>query len=216
MYSLATAGVATRNRVIEVHGQEREGEPQCQPIDTNEGEKLKEVDGEAGERVMESLKDIAPDLARYVIEFPFGDVYSRPGLDLKSREIAAVAALTTLGNATPQLKVHIHGALNVGLSREEVVEIIIQMAVYRGISRGHKWDVRGQGSLSGARREGTELKTPRKAGKEINRRVRRGRREKRAQRQINVFRAGNPIGLWFISPKKENAFLRVLGACPGP
>jgi 4-carboxymuconolactone decarboxylase len=95
-------------------------------------EKLKEVDGEAGERVMESLKDIAPDLARYVIEFPFGDVYSRPGLDLKSREIAAVAALTTLGSATPQLKVHIHGALNVGLSRQEVVEIIIQMAVYAG------------------------------------------------------------------------------------
>lgn len=95
-------------------------------------EKLKEVDGEAGERVMESLKDIAPDLARYVIEFPFGDVYSRPGLDLKSREIAAVAALTTLGNATPQLKVHIHGALNVGCSRQEVVEIIIQMAVYAG------------------------------------------------------------------------------------
>jgi 4-carboxymuconolactone decarboxylase len=95
-------------------------------------DKLKEVDGEAGERVMDSLKDIAPDLARYVIEFPFGDVYSRPGLDLKSREIAVVAALTALGNATPQLKVHIHGALNVGCSRQEVVEIIIQMAVYAG------------------------------------------------------------------------------------
>lgn len=95
-------------------------------------EKLKEVDGEAGERVMESLKGIAPDLARYVIEFAFGDVYSRPGLDLKSREIAVVAALTALGNATPQLKVHIHGALNVGCSRQEVVEIIIQMAVYAG------------------------------------------------------------------------------------
>lgn len=95
-------------------------------------EKLKEVDGEAGEKVIESLKDIAPDLARYVIEFPFGDVYCRPGLDLKSREIATVAALTALGTATPQLKVHINGALNVGLSRQEVVEIIIQMAVYGG------------------------------------------------------------------------------------
>ncbi len=85
-----------------------------------------------GEKVIESLKDIAPDLARYTIEFPFGDIYSRPGLDLKSREIAVVAALTALGNAAPQLKVHIHGALNVGCSREEVVEIIIQMAVYVG------------------------------------------------------------------------------------
>jgi 4-carboxymuconolactone decarboxylase len=95
-------------------------------------EKLKEIDGDAGEQVIESLKDIAPDLARYTIEFPFGDVYSRPGLDLKSREIATVAALTALGNATPQLKVHIHGALNVGCSRQEVVEIMIQMAVYAG------------------------------------------------------------------------------------
>lgn len=95
-------------------------------------EKLREVDGEAGERVMESLKDIAPDLARYLIEFPFGDVYTRPGLDLKSREIAAVAALTALGYAIPQLKVHINGALNVGCSREEIVEIILQMAVYAG------------------------------------------------------------------------------------
>jgi 4-carboxymuconolactone decarboxylase len=64
------------------------------------------------------------------IEFPFGDIYCRPGLDLKSQEIATVAALTALGAATPQLKVHIHGALNVGLSRREVVEVIMQMAVY--------------------------------------------------------------------------------------
>jgi 4-carboxymuconolactone decarboxylase len=95
-------------------------------------EKLKEVDGEAGERVIESLKDIAPDFARLLIEFPFGDIYSRPGLDLKSREIAVVAALTALGNALPQLKVHIHGALNVGCTRQEVIEVIMQMAVYAG------------------------------------------------------------------------------------
>jgi len=95
-------------------------------------EKLKEIDGEAGERVIQSLRDIAPDFARYVIEFPFGDIYSRPALDLKSREIAVVAALTALGNAAPQLKVHIHGALNVGCTREEVIEVIMQMAVYAG------------------------------------------------------------------------------------
>jgi 4-carboxymuconolactone decarboxylase len=95
-------------------------------------EKLKEVDGEAGERVIESLKDIAPDFARLLIEFPFGDIYSRPGLDLKSREIAVVAALTALGHALPQLKVHIHGALNVGCTRQEIVEVIMQMAVYAG------------------------------------------------------------------------------------
>lgn len=95
-------------------------------------EKLREIDGQAGERVVASLSDIAPDFARYLIEFPFGDIYSRPQLDLKAREIGVVAALTALGNAAPQLKVHIHGALNVGCTREEIVEIIMQMAVYAG------------------------------------------------------------------------------------
>lgn len=94
--------------------------------------KLQEIDGQAGTRVIESLRDIAPDFARYLIEFPFGDIYSRPGLDLRSREIAVVAALTALGNAAPQLKVHIEGALNVGVTREEIVEVMMQMAVYAG------------------------------------------------------------------------------------
>jgi 4-carboxymuconolactone decarboxylase len=95
-------------------------------------EKLREIDREQGERIIESLRDLAPDFATYLIEFPFGDVYSRPGLDLKTRELAVVAALTAMGNAAPQLKVHIHGALNVGASQQEVLEIIIQMAVYAG------------------------------------------------------------------------------------
>ena len=94
--------------------------------------KLQEIDGEAGERVLASLDGIAPDFARYLIEFPFGDIYSRPGLDLKSREIAVVAALTARGNSAPQLKVHIQGAINVGATRAEVVETIMQMAVYAG------------------------------------------------------------------------------------
>ena len=94
--------------------------------------KLQEIDGEGGVKVVESLADIAPDFARLLIEFPFGDIYSRPGLDLRSREIAVVAALTAMGNAAPQLKVHIQGALNVGVTRTEVIEIIMQMAVYAG------------------------------------------------------------------------------------
>jgi len=96
-------------------------------------EQLREIDGEAGEKVIESLQDIAPDLARYTIEYPFGDIYSRPGLDLKSREIATIAALTAMGNAQPQLKVHIQAGLNVGLTQEEIVEVIMQMSVYSGI-----------------------------------------------------------------------------------
>lgn len=82
--------------------------------------------------MIQSLANIALDLAKYVIEFPFRDIYSRPGLDLKSRELATLAALTALGNAQPQLKVHIHGALNVGCTREKSVETILQMAVYAG------------------------------------------------------------------------------------
>jgi len=93
---------------------------------------LDEIDGAGGARVVAALADIAPDFARYIIEFPFGDIYSRPGLDLRSREIATIAALTALGNAAPQLKVHIQAGLNVGLSREEIVETIMQMAVYAG------------------------------------------------------------------------------------
>ncbi len=94
--------------------------------------KLEEIDGDAGKKVIESLASIAPDLARYTIEFPFGDIYQRPGLDLKNRELATVAALTAMGNCQPQLKVHINGALNVGCKPEEIVEVIIQMAVYAG------------------------------------------------------------------------------------
>src|SRR5664279_3362267 len=95
-------------------------------------EKLREIDGQAGENVIESLRDIAPDFARMLIEFPFGDIYSRPGLDLKTRELAVVAALTALGNAVPQLKVHLQGARNVGCTEQEIVEVIMQMAVYAG------------------------------------------------------------------------------------
>ncbi|CAM2953474.1 carboxymuconolactone decarboxylase family protein [Vibrio rarus] len=93
---------------------------------------LSTIDGEAGQHVIDSLQDICPDLAKYTIEFPFGDIYARSGLDLKSREIATVAALTALGNCTPQLKVHLNAALNVGCSEEELKEIILQMTVYAG------------------------------------------------------------------------------------
>ncbi len=94
--------------------------------------KLAEVDGTAGERVLASLADISPDLGRYIVEFGFGEIYSRPGLSLQQRELATVAMLTALGNAQPQLKVHIAAALNVGLSRTEIIETIIQAAVYAG------------------------------------------------------------------------------------
>lgn len=93
---------------------------------------LAEIDGEAGEKVIASLQDIAPDLARYIVEFSFGDVYCRSGLDLRKRELVTIAACTAMGTALPQLKVHVHGLLNVGGTERELVEAIIQMAVYAG------------------------------------------------------------------------------------
>ncbi|KQM62297.1 MULTISPECIES: carboxymuconolactone decarboxylase family protein [unclassified Sphingomonas] len=94
--------------------------------------RLAEIDGAAGDAVIAGLADLAPDLGRYIIEFGFGDVYSRPGLDLRTRELATVAALTAMGNARPQLEVHLAAALNVGATRAEIVEVIIQMSLYAG------------------------------------------------------------------------------------
>jgi 4-carboxymuconolactone decarboxylase len=93
---------------------------------------LSEITGGSGKEVVDSLRDIAPDLADWIIDFSYGDVMARPGLDRRSRQFATIAALTALGNAQPQLKVHIVGALKVGCKPQEIVEVILQMAVYAG------------------------------------------------------------------------------------
>ncbi len=93
---------------------------------------LEQVDGQAGIEVVERLSATFPEFARYLVEFPFGDIYSRPGLGLIEREIAVIAALVALGNAAPQLKVHTHAALHVGCTPRQIVEVVMQMAVYAG------------------------------------------------------------------------------------
>ncbi|GLK86353.1 carboxymuconolactone decarboxylase family protein [Ancylobacter defluvii] len=94
--------------------------------------KLAEITGRSGEQVMTALADIAPDFARYIFEFGYGDIYSRPGLDLRTRMLATVAGLVTLGHAERELEVHIGSALNCGATRDEMVETIMQMALYAG------------------------------------------------------------------------------------
>jgi 4-carboxymuconolactone decarboxylase len=93
---------------------------------------LARVDGEAGVKVVKGLASLFPEFANYVLEYPFGDIYSREGLGLREREIAVVAALCAMGNAAPQLRVHIHAALHVGCTPREIVEVVMQMSVYAG------------------------------------------------------------------------------------
>jgi len=101
----------------------------------NGWEKLMEVDGEGGKRVIESLKNIAPDLGRYVIEFAFGDIYTRQGISLQQKQLVTIASLTTQGGCEPQLNVHINAALNVGLTPNAIVEAIIHCIPYTGFPR---------------------------------------------------------------------------------
>jgi 4-carboxymuconolactone decarboxylase len=93
---------------------------------------LETMSGAGVHTMLDNIGGIAPDLARLTVEFPYGDILCRPGLDLKSRQVATVAGLTALGNAPVQLNAHISMALNVGCTREEIIEIITQMAVYAG------------------------------------------------------------------------------------
>ena len=93
---------------------------------------LEEVNKEGIARLMDLLEPIAPDLARYVIEFAFGDVYTRPGLDARQRELCIISALAALGGKEELLKDHVEAAMNVGCTKVEVVETLIMMAVYAG------------------------------------------------------------------------------------
>jgi 4-carboxymuconolactone decarboxylase len=98
-------------------------------------ERLMQVDAEGGERVIESLRDVAPDLGQYVVEFAYGEIYQRPVLDLRQRQLVTISALTTLGGAEPQLEVHVNAGLNVGLTAGEVVEAILHCIPYTGFPR---------------------------------------------------------------------------------
>ena len=72
------------------------------------------------------------DVGRYMVEFPYGDIYSRPGLAVRDREIATFAMLTAMGGREPQLRTHIAAALSVGLTVDELEEIIIQTIIFAG------------------------------------------------------------------------------------
>ncbi len=98
-------------------------------------EVLGRLDPTAPRRVVDACAKVSPDFGRYVIEYPFGDIYARPGLDTRTRLLAAIAALTAVGDTGVPLGHHVRYALNAGCTREQVVETIMQTSVYAGFPR---------------------------------------------------------------------------------
>lgn len=78
------------------------------------------------------VAELAPDFARMAIEFSLGDLYSRDGLDMRSREIVAISSLAVLGDSGPQLRIHVRAALRLGLTKAEIIEMLMQTAIYAG------------------------------------------------------------------------------------
>lgn len=98
-------------------------------------EQLKAIDGIGGENVIKSLQDISPDLGKFIVEFAFGEIYPRKALGLQEREMITIASLLTAGGCEAQLRVHMNGALNVGITPERIIEICIQCIPYTGFPK---------------------------------------------------------------------------------
>ncbi|WP_027409430.1 carboxymuconolactone decarboxylase family protein [Anoxybacteroides tepidamans] len=98
-------------------------------------ETLHRLAGESGKKVVENIQSFAPDFGKMMIEFGFGDVYSRPAFDLKQRELITLVSLITQGIGERQLLFHFKAALRVGWTIAELIEIIIHCAAYAGFPR---------------------------------------------------------------------------------
>ncbi|OPG05700.1 4-carboxymuconolactone decarboxylase [Streptomyces sp. GKU 895] len=98
-------------------------------------EVLRSVDGEIGQRVIDSLADISPEMGHQIVAWGFGEIYSRPELQPRDRQLVTLGMLTALGGCEPQLEVHINAALNVGLTPQQIVEALLHSAGYCGFPR---------------------------------------------------------------------------------
>jgi 4-carboxymuconolactone decarboxylase len=96
---------------------------------------LNAVDGAAGTKVIDSLADISPELGHQVVAWGFGEIYSRPELEPRDRQLVTLGMLTALGGCEPQLEVHVNAALNVGLTPQQIIEAFLHSAVYCGFPR---------------------------------------------------------------------------------
>lgn len=97
---------------------------------------LEKLNPDAFEKIREDLADIAPDFVEFIVAFGYGDIYNRPGLDPKSRQISTISALTALGNADPQLRFHMEAALNIGVTPEEIIETVYVVTLFAGFPAG--------------------------------------------------------------------------------
>ena len=96
---------------------------------------LEQVDGEAGQRIVNSLADTSPELGHQVVAWAFGDMYARPELPPRDRQLVTLGVLAALGGCEIELEVHINAALNVGLAPTEIAEALLHSAVYCGVPR---------------------------------------------------------------------------------
>lgn len=96
---------------------------------------LERIDGEAGQRVVDALADISPELGHQVVAWAFGDMYARPELPPRDRQLVTLGVLTALGGCEIELDVHVNAALNVGLTPVEISEALLHSAVYCGMPR---------------------------------------------------------------------------------
>ncbi len=96
---------------------------------------MRKVDGDrVTDNLLAAYAEIAPEFARYLTEFAFGEIYAREG-DLRQRELVAIASLATMGGCDAQLETHVHGAFNVGLSQAEIVEAVMTLIPYIGFPK---------------------------------------------------------------------------------
>ena len=99
---------------------------------TRGAETLAKIHGDGWTKTLAKLNEISPDFADMLQNFAFGEVYSRPGLDIKYRQLATVAVLTAQNKSPNELKAHLRGALNLGWSKQELTEVIMQQVLYAG------------------------------------------------------------------------------------
>ncbi|WP_411892803.1 carboxymuconolactone decarboxylase family protein [Yoonia sp. SDW83-1] len=94
---------------------------------------LEELERGASDKVRANLEAFSPGATELILGYAFADVVSREGIDLRTREMLTVGMLAAMATAPGQLEFHMRAALNSGVTREEIVEIVLQVSVYAGV-----------------------------------------------------------------------------------